>query len=336
MSIIGSAIPTQGYGRHRTQKQTENESMARNHAFFFASTKGQHILKNPGIIRDMVEKAGIKETDIVLEVGPGTGNLTMQLLQRCKKVIAIEVDVRMISELRKRVSGTEFASKLDIIHGDAIKIKTLPFFNLCIANIPYQISSPLIFKLLAHRPSFRCAILMVQDEFAKRCVSRVGDYFWSRLSINCQLLARVSYLKKVSKQNFRPPPKVESALLRIEPRMPVPSINFIEWDGLIRICFERRHRLIRKVFSNKNVLQRLHENYGTLNQQSKQQNSNSNSNSHHQQQRQRPNYNLEQTKKIIFDLVQKSGISDKRSRHLDVTDFLRLLKFFNDRGIHFK
>ena len=202
MSIIGSAAPpVSGYGRHSRSNSNKKGgankqiSAGRNHAFFFASSRGQHILKNPGIIRDMIEKSGIKETDIVLEVGPGTGNLTIQLLQKCAKVIAIEVDVRMVSELRKRVLGTEFENKLEIIHGDAIKIKNLPFFNLCVANIPYQISSPLIFKLLAHRPTFRCAILMVQDEFAKRCVSRVGDYFWSRLSINCELLSRVSYLK---------------------------------------------------------------------------------------------------------------------------------------------
>merc|ERR1740123_2920744 len=122
MSIIASA-PVSGYGRHTRDSSKGSKSAGRNHAFYFARTRGQHILKNPGIIHDMVEKSGIKETDIVLEVGPGTGNLTVQLLPRCKKVIAIEVDVRMVSELRKRVLGTEFESKLEIIHGDAIKIK---------------------------------------------------------------------------------------------------------------------------------------------------------------------------------------------------------------------
>merc|ERR1712154_362512 len=165
--------------------------------------------------------------------------LTVQLLQKCKKVIAIEVDARMVSDLRKRVMNTEYEKKLEIIHGDAIKIKTLPFFNLCVANIPYQISSPLIFKLLAHRPSFRCAILMVQEEFARRMVSRPGDYFWCRLAINCQLLSRVSYLKKVSKMNFRPPPKVESALVRIEPRRPIPNINFNKRSSKTRMLSTR-------------------------------------------------------------------------------------------------
>merc|ERR1712154_636346 len=246
--------------------------------------------------------------------------LTVQLLQKCKKVIAIEVDVRMVSELRKRVIGTEYEHKLQIIHGDAIKIKQLPFFNLCIANIPYQISSPLIFKLLSHRPTFRCAILMVQEEFAKRCVARVGDYFWSRLSINCQLLARISYLKKVGKHNFKPPPKVESAIIRIEPRKSI-DLNFIEWDGLIRICFNRRNRLMQKIFSNKNIIRQLHQNHVTFCRLKA-----AEKNAKHKE----GDYDLEKTKRIISSIIQNdSGMALKRARHLDVTDFLRLLKLFN-------
>jgi len=318
MSIIASAaVPTNGYGRHsRNRSNNKKGPSGRNHAFFFTKTKGQHILKNPGIIRDMIEKSGIKETDICLEVGPGTGNLTMQLLRRCKKVIAIEVDVRMVSELRKRVMNTEYEKKLEIIHGDAIKIKTLPFFNLCVANIPYQISSPLIFKLLAHRPSFRCAVLMVQDDFARRMVSRVGDMGWCRLAINCQLLSRVSYLKKVGKANFRPPPKVESALVRIEPRHPIPNINFIEWDGLIRICFERRHRVTRGIFRQKNNLKRLHQNYVTFIKMKNPDRTFSES-----------AFDEKKTRKIVLDVIDnKSGIADKRARHLDVTDYLRAVQ----------
>ena len=136
--------------------------------------------------------------------------------------------------------------------GDAIK-SDLPFFDVCVANVPYQISSPLVFKLLLHRPFFRCAVLMfqvcphqfwfrfgiihinfnLQREFAQRLVAQPGDKLYCRLSINTQLLARVDHLMKVGKNNFRPPPKVESSVVRIEPRNPPPPINFREWDGKI-------------------------------------------------------------------------------------------------------
>lgn len=130
-----------------------------NLTFFFTGIlfnkgKGQHILKNPLIIQSMVEKAALKPTDVVLEIGPGTGNMTVKMLEKAKKVIACEIDPRMVAELQKRVQGTVYQSKLQIVVGDVLK-SDLPFFDLCVANIPYQISSPLIFKLLSHRPIFR-------------------------------------------------------------------------------------------------------------------------------------------------------------------------------------
>lgn len=102
----------------------------------------------------MVEKAAVRSTDVVLEIGPGTGNMTIKLLDKAKKVIACELDTRMVAELQKRVQGTVYQSKLQIMIGDILKTD-LPFFDLCVANIPYQISSPLVFKLLLHRPMFR-------------------------------------------------------------------------------------------------------------------------------------------------------------------------------------
>lgn len=120
----------------------------------FNKSKGQHILKNPLVIQSMVEKAALRPTDVVLEIGPGTGNMTVKMLEKAKKVIACEIDPRMVAELQKRVQGTIYHSKLQIVVGDVLK-SDLPFFDLCVANIPYQISSPLIFKLLSHRPIFR-------------------------------------------------------------------------------------------------------------------------------------------------------------------------------------
>lgn len=84
----------------------------------------------------------------------------------------------------------------------------MPFFDVCVANIPYQISSPLVFKLLSQKPMFRCAILMFQKEFAQRLIAKAGSDLYCRLSVNVQLLAKVDHLIKVGKNNFKPPPKV--------------------------------------------------------------------------------------------------------------------------------
>ena len=199
--------------------------------FLMNKSRGQHFLENPNVIRAIVEKSAIRPTDIVLEIGPGNGNLTRLLIEAAHKVVAIEIDVRMIAELLKRYPATSsLGQKFTLVQGDAIKTQW-PFFDLMVANLPYQISSPVIFKLLCHKPAFRCAVLMVQREFAMRLVAKPGSASYCRLSANVSLLAKCDHIMKVSKNNFRPPPKVESSIVRVEPKNPMPKINFIEWDG---------------------------------------------------------------------------------------------------------
>lgn len=146
--------------------------------------------------------------------------------------------------------------------GDFVKA-TLPYFDVCISNTPYQISSPLIFRLLSHRPLFRTAILMFQREFAMRLVARPGSEMWSRLSANVQLYAKVDLVMHVSKNNFRPPPKVESSVIRLVPRDPPPPVEFGEFDGLARIVFGRRNKMIHANFQAKGVMEMLESNWRT-------------------------------------------------------------------------
>lgn len=110
---------------------------------------------------------------------------------------------------------------------------------------------------------FRCAVLMFQREFAMRLVAKPGSDMYCRLSVNVQLLARVDHLLKVSKNSFKPPPKVESSVVRIEPKYPPPPINFIEWDGLVRLCFLRKNKTLSAIFRLKKVLKMLHSNFET-------------------------------------------------------------------------
>lgn len=286
------------------------------HTFEFDKSKGQHILKNPMIVKSIIEKSAIRSTDIVLEIGPGTGNLTMSLLEKAKKVIAIELDPRMVAEITKRVRASPYSKNFEVICGDVLQIE-LPFFDICVSNIPYQISSPLVFKLLTHRPLFRCAVLMFQREFAMRLVARPGSDLYCRLSCNTQLLARVDHLLKVSKNNFRPPPKVESSVVRIEPRNPVPDINFTEWDGLVRICFMRKNKTLGAIFKHKSVLSVLEKNYNTVKE---------------------ANGDMpeeENFKEKITKIIETFALKDQRANKMDNDDFLNTLAIFNRHGIHF-
>ena len=241
-------------------KQPQIKTVSGAVSFGMQKSKGQHLLKNPMILSEIINKSSIKSTDIVLEIGPGTGNLTMLLLEAAKKVIAIELDPRMVAQLTKRVGISLYQNKLQLIQGDVLKQK-LPFFDLCVANIPYQISSPIVFKLLSHRPLFRAAVLLIQREFAMRLIAKPGTEFYCRLSVNVQLLSKVEHIMKVSKKNFVPPPKVESSVVRIEPLHPLPQINFVEWDGMLRICFSRKNKTLGALFKQKKVFEMIYQNY---------------------------------------------------------------------------
>ncbi len=146
--------------------------------------------------------------------------------------------------------------------GDFVKA-TLPYFDVCISNTPYQISSPLIFRLLSHRPLFRIAILMFQREFAVRLTARPATDLWSRLSANVQLYAKVDLIMHVDKNNFRPPPKVESSVVRLVPLDPPPPVEFAEFDGLGRIVFGRKNKTINAGFLAKGVMEMLESNWKT-------------------------------------------------------------------------
>jgi len=333
---------------------------------------GQHLLKNPLVTQAMIEKASIKGTDTVLEIGPGTGNLTLKLLETAKKVIACEHDPRMVVELQKRLHGTEMMSRLTLIHSDFLKIQ-LPFFNLCVANIPYQISSPLVFKLLAHPHKFRCAILMVQREFGMRLCAKPGDELYCRLSVNTQLLAKADHLMKVSKNSFRPPPKVDSSVVRLEPKNPVPSINFIEWDGLIRLCFNRKNKTLGAIFRTKSVLKLIADNlrtqralgggtgaevgggtraeaggavHGTValapaNPFSAVLAANSSMDVEVDEDEEGGTSaalkgELATARQLVDQVLEATGFAEQRSSKLDLDDFMLLLARFNEVGIHFQ
>ncbi|XP_043222912.1 probable dimethyladenosine transferase isoform X1 [Amphibalanus amphitrite] len=300
-----------GEKKSRVHKEVQQQGL------MFNTDLGQHILKNPLIIQSMVDKAALRSTDVVLEVGPGTGNMTVKLLEKVKKVIACEVDPRMVAELQKRVQGTPLQQKLQIIVGDVLKSE-LPFFDVCVANLPYQISSPFVFKLLLHRPFFRCAILMFQREFAQRLVAPPGDKLYCRLSVNTQLLARVDHIMKIGKNNFRPPPKVESSVIRLEPRNPPPPINFKEWDGLVRVVFVRKHKTVGAAFRLATVTQMLEKNFTTWCSVNN-----------------KPVPEGFDVKQAVEQILTNGGFMEKRARHMDMDDFLGLLQAFNAEGFHF-
>jgi 18S rRNA (adenine1779-N6/adenine1780-N6)-dimethyltransferase len=180
---------------------------------------------------------------------------------------------------------------------------------------------------------------------------------YCRLSANVQLLAKCEHIMKVSKNNFRPPPKVESSIVRIEPRNPRPNINFIEWDGLLRICFSRKNKTLNSIFKNKSVLKLLFENYKTFKKFGKlegtvemglqmeedgdpvlEDDTGDNDDKMEEENVEEINNNEEMKafRAHLEGVLSKSEYGLKRSSKLSPHDFLELLSIFNKNEIHFK
>ncbi|EAU87730.2 rRNA (adenine-N6,N6-)-dimethyltransferase [Coprinopsis cinerea okayama7 len=304
--------------RPAVKKKDKDGSGSATNPLFNTQRFGQHILKNTQTAQKIVDAANLKPTDKVLEVGPGTGNLTVKILEKAKHVTAVEMDPRMAAEVLKRVQGTPEQRKLEVIIGDFVKAE-IPYFEVCISNTPYQISSPLVFRLLSHRPLFRVAILMFQREFALRLVARPGTSLWSRLSANVQLYAKVDNIMHVNRNDFRPPPQVESSVIRLVPLDPPPPVKFEEFDGLNRIIFSRPNKTVRGNFQAKGVMKMLEQNRNTwLSMQSMAvDNENTSIN------------------ELLDKILEEGGWTESRAAKMDIDEILKLLAAFHEVGIHF-
>ena len=173
-------------------------------------SKGQNFLIDDRVADRQVDFAGISKEDRVLEVGPGLGILTSRLIERSDCVSCIEID----DALADHIENT-YGSGLRLIRGDAVKVP-FPPFDVFVSNLPYSVSTPIIFKLLDH--NFRKAIVMVQKEFADRMTADVGSPDYSRLTVNLFYKADCRILEKVPSSRFKPKPKVDSAIVEIVPR----------------------------------------------------------------------------------------------------------------------
>ncbi|KAH8584470.1 dimethyladenosine transferase [Cryptosporidium sp. chipmunk genotype I] len=310
----GSGIQKQAQNSHNSVHNKGGGSSFVN--VILDKKKGQHLLKNTGILDKIISAADIKPTDTVLEIGPGTGNLTMRLLPLARKVVAFDIDPRMVAEVKKRSVNSGF-NNLEVREGDALR-SSLGDFDICTANLPYQISSPFVFKLLSLQNKYRCAVLMFQEEFALRLLAEPGDKHYCRLSVNTKLFSKVTRVCKVAPGSFNPPPKVNSMVVKFEPKKIPVSVNFREWDGLMRICFSRKKKTIRANFNNSSTLNILENNYkvwSSINQKN-------------------PCGDMP-FKVFIFKILEDSGLSSKRGFNVDINEYFRLLFEFNKNGVHF-
>lgn len=205
---------------------------------------GQNFLIDKNIAQKEIDYANITKDDIVLEIGPGNGILTKLLAEKAKKVIAIEIDEKLVDNLKNFIPDN-----VDLIHEDALKVDfgSLPKFNKIVSNLPFQISSPITFKFLEH--NFDLAVLIYQKEFADRMVATVGSKDYSRLSVGVFYKTKCEIIDIVPKTFFKPQPKVDSGIVRLIPRKKPPFEVADEefFLDLVKKLFNHRRKKIKTV-----------------------------------------------------------------------------------------
>ena len=222
------------------------------HGFSFSKGFGQNFIVNPGICPKICDAAGIDETTNVLEIGPGFGTLTQQLAQRAKKVVAVEVDSRLLPVLDETLAEYSNVTVVnqDVLACDIAALAAQEFdgpFAVC-ANLPYYITSPVIMKLLEDRLPITQITAMVQKEAAERIAAQTGTRQSGAISYGVHYYANPQYLFSVKPGSFYPPPKVTSAIIQLDVLQAPPLANQPQREkrlfAIIKAAFSQRRKTL--------------------------------------------------------------------------------------------
>jgi 16S rRNA (adenine1518-N6/adenine1519-N6)-dimethyltransferase len=207
---------------------------------------GQNFLRDENVARNIVESLELHSGDVVVEIGPGQGALTKHLSSRVKRVLAVEIDERAIEVLRETLGDS-----VKLIHADVRKVSLASLAReyqapvRVVGNIPYNITSEILFWLFDSSQSVRDATLMVQLEVARRFVAQPGTKEYGILSVFSQFYSTPEYLFKVSRNSFYPRPNVDSAVVRFRLRSQLPACNRGLFKAVVRGTFGKRRKTLR-------------------------------------------------------------------------------------------
>ncbi len=229
-------------------KDVKTAELVKKYNFKFSKSLGQNFLIDDSVPRDIVSGAEVNKEDLVIEIGPGVGTLTAQLLNTAKKVVAIELDNDLIPILQQELGDNP---NFRLIHNDALKVD----FNEVIgdeesvklvANLPYYVTTPIIVKLLKENYKFKSLTIMIQKEVAERMNAEPGNKDYGALSLLVQYYCDTKIVRKVPPACFIPRPKVDSIVIRLD-RLPEPKVkveNEKLFFDIIRNSFNMRRKTL--------------------------------------------------------------------------------------------
>ena len=215
-------------------------------------TFGQNFVADPNTVRRIARLADVGPGDNVIEIGAGLGSLTLALLETGAEVTAIEIDKRLLHVLRTEVEPYG----AHVVEGDAMRLDWAALLGdrrwVLVANLPYNISVPLVLTLLAEVPQIERMLIMVQDEVGRRLAARPGSEFYGAVSVKIRYWALAKRVGKVSPNVFVPRPKVDSALISIERWPELQDIEYAPLARLVTLLFKSRRQMIRRALPHLN------------------------------------------------------------------------------------
>jgi 16S rRNA (adenine1518-N6/adenine1519-N6)-dimethyltransferase len=215
-------------------------------------TLGQNFVIDPNTVRRLVRTAGVGEDDVVVEVGPGLGSLTLGLLPLVRRVVAVEIDRVLAAELPRTVEARlpSYADRLEVVEQDALRLTEVPgpAPTAFVANLPYNVAVPVLLRLLEHLPTLRTGLVMVQAEVADRLVARPGSKTYGVPSVKAAWYADVRRAGAVGRNVFWPAPHVDSGLVAFTRRQP-PAGDRAAVFTLVDAAFAQRRKTLRAALS---------------------------------------------------------------------------------------
>lgn len=265
-------------------------------------SRGQHFLISRRIIELEVKVAGLRDDDIVVDIGSGLGYLTEKIAKIAKKVYAIEVDEKLIQAMKWRLRGSDVINKIEIICRDALEYRFPIDTTVVVSNPPYYIVSKLIVKMLRElfiSPNFRTAVLILQSDYVKKLLSKPGSKNWGRLSAAFRYFASGKIIEFIPRKYFFPVPQINSMLVKMWPVRRNHEVPFDLFEKATHIVFSfSTNKTIRSVLK-----QHIKERVGASN-----------------------------WKKLINELKNKINVH-KRTREITVHELEKLARFLMEKEL---
>lgn len=213
---------------------------------------GQNFVVDANTCRKIVKLGDVSDQDVALEIGPGLGSLTLALLEVSKSVVAVEIDNRLAKQLPITIVKHGFdQAKIAVINQDAMQLASLPIQpDVLIANLPYNVSVPVLLNLLESFPTIKRGVVMVQSEVAERLVAKANNKEYGSPTVKANWWADLSWAGPVSRSVFWPVPNVDSALVRFDRHSPIGSeAERVKTFRVIDHAFAKRRKMMRSAIS---------------------------------------------------------------------------------------